>query len=41
MQCTTEFDSKALKDIFFVFVAFMTAENMSCIHIKQSMLGVN
>ena len=39
-QCTAEFASKALKDIFFLIV-FITAENMSCIHIKQYMLHAN
>ena len=32
---TAEFVSKALKDLFFVLIAFITNENMSCIHIKQ------
>ena len=34
-QCTTEFDSKALKDQFFVLIVFITAGNMFFIHIKQ------
>ena len=36
LQCTAEFEPKALKQIsFFVLIAFITPENMSCIHIKQ------
>ena len=33
LQCTAEFVSKALKDFFFALTVFITAENMSCIHI--------
>ena len=35
LQCTAEFVSKALKDLFFVLTVFITTENMSYIHIKQ------
>ena len=35
LQCTAEFVSKALKGLFFVLIVFITAENTSCIHIKQ------
>ena len=35
LQCAAEFVSKALKDLFFVLLVFITAENMPCIHIKQ------
>ena len=35
LQCSAEFVSKALKDLFFVSIVFITAENVSCIHIKQ------
>ena len=35
LKCTDESVSKALKDLFFVLIVFITAENMSCIHIKQ------
>ena len=35
LQCTAEFISKALKDFLFALTVFITAENMSCIHIKQ------
>ena len=35
LQCTTEFVSKALRGSFFVSVVFITAENMSCVHVKQ------
>ena len=41
LQCTSEFVPKALKQLFFVLIVFITPENMSCIHIKQEMLGVN
>ena len=34
LQCTTKFVLKALKDLFFVLIMFITAENMSCVHIK-------
>ena len=30
LQCTAEFVSKALKDLFSVLIVFITAENMSC-----------
>ena len=33
LQCAAEIVSKALKDLF--LFCFLTAENMSCIHIKQ------
>ena len=35
LQCTAEFVSNALKQLFFVLIVFITAESMSCIHIKQ------
>ena len=35
VQRTSEFLPKALKYLFFVSIVFITAENMSCIHIKQ------
>ena len=35
LQFTTEFVYKALKDLFLVLIVFITAENMSFIHIKQ------
>ena len=35
LQCTAEFLSKTVKDLFFVLIVFITAENMSCTHIKQ------
>ena len=35
LQCTSKFVSKALKDLFFVLIVFITAENMSCIHTEQ------
>ena len=35
LQCTTEFVPKALKQLLFVLLVFITPENMSCIHIKQ------
>ena len=38
---TAEFVRKALKQLFFVSIVVITAESMSCIHIKQLMLGVN
>ena len=41
LQCAAELVPKALKHLFFVFIVFITAENISCIHIKQYMLGVN
>ena len=41
LQCTAEFVPKALKQLFFVLIVFITPENMSCIHIKQKMLDVN
>ena len=41
LQCVAEFVTKALKHLFFVLVVFITAENMSCIHIKQYMVGKN
>ena len=41
LQCTAEFMTKALKQLFFALIVFITPENMSCIHIKQEMLGVN
>ena len=34
LQCAAEFVFKALKDLFFVLIVSITAENMSCIHIK-------
>ena len=34
MQCMAEFLPNALKQLFFVLIVFMTAEGMSCIHIK-------
>ena len=41
LQCTAEFVSKAFKDLFFVLIVYTTAENVSGIHIKQQVLGVN
>ena len=41
LQRTAEFVPKALKQLFFVLIAFITAENMSCVHNKQYMLGVS
>ena len=35
LQCTSEFVPKALKQLFFVSIVFITPEIMSCIHIKQ------
>ena len=35
LQCTLEFASKAFRDLCFVSIMFITAETMSCIHIKQ------
>ena len=35
LQCTSEFVLKALRQLFFVSIVFITPENMSCIHIKQ------
>ena len=32
LQCTAEFVSKALTDLFFVLIVFIKAENMSCIY---------
>ena len=32
---TAEFVPNALKQLFFVLIVFITAEIMSCIHIKQ------
>ena len=40
LQCTTEFVPNASKQLF-VLIVFITAESMSCIHIKEEMLGVN
>ena len=31
---TTEFVPKALKQLFFVLIVFITAENTSCVYIK-------
>ena len=42
LQSTVEFVPNALiKQLFFVLIVFITAESMSCIHIKQQILGVN
>ena len=41
MLCTAEFVPKALKQLVFVLTVLITPKNMSCIHIKQYMLGVN
>ena len=41
LQCTSEFVPKALKQLFFVLIVFITPENMSCVHVKQYMLGVS
>ena len=41
LQCTAEFVPNALKQLFSVLIVFITAESMSCIHIKQQILGVN
>ena len=35
LQCTAEFVPKALKQLFFVLIVFITPGNISCIHIKQ------
>ena len=35
LQRTSEFVPKALKQLFFVLIVFITPENMSCIHIKR------
>ena len=35
LQCISEFVPKALKQLFFVSIVFITPENMSCIHINQ------
>ena len=35
LHCTTEFIFKASKVLYFVLIMFITAENMSPIHIKQ------
>ena len=35
LQRTAEFVPKSLKELFFVLNVFITAEGMSCIHIKQ------
>ena len=35
LQSTSEFVPKALKDLFFVFIVFTAAENMSYIHTEQ------
>ena len=35
LQCISEFVHKALKQLFFVLIVFITPENMSCIHINQ------
>ena len=41
LQFTAEFVSKVFKDLFFVLIVFITAESMSCIQVKQYILGVN
>ena len=41
LQCIAEFIPNALKQFFFVLMVFITAESMSCIHIKQYISGVN
>ena len=40
-QCNAEFVSKAPKGLFFDLIVLITAENMSCIQIKQQMLALN
>ena len=35
LKCTAEFISKALKDLIFVLMVLIAAENMTCIHIMQ------
>ena len=35
LQCTAEFAPKALKQLFFVLIVFVTPETMLCIRIKQ------
>ena len=35
LQCAAEFVPNTLKQLFFVLIVFITAESMSCIHIKQ------
>ena len=35
LQCTAEFVSKVLKDLFSVLIVFKTPKNMSCSHIEQ------
>ena len=34
-QCAAESVSKALKDLLYLLIMFITAENMSCIHTKE------
>ena len=41
LQCASEFVPNVLKQLVFVLIVFITPENMSCIHIKQRMLGVS
>ena len=41
LHCTAEFVSKALKDLLVVLIVFITAKNMSCIHIKQLVSGMS
>ena len=35
LQCTAEVVSKALKDLFFVLIVLVAAENKPRIHVKQ------
>ena len=41
LQCTAEFEPKALRQLFFVSIVFITAENMSCAHSRQYMLSLS
>ena len=39
LQCTVKFVCKAIKGFYFALIVFITAENMSCIHIRQYVSG--
>ena len=41
LRCAAEIVLKALRQLFFVLIVFITPENMSCIHVKHFVLGVN
>ena len=34
LECTAEFIPNSLEQLFFVLIVLITAESMSCIHIK-------